>query len=282
MKSQFIEIDTGRSKPYIMEITRQEMPLRGLPDALHGAIMVHLTDLHGGYGNTDAVHEEAIRQVNALDADLILFTGDYIDDYKEIKDYPIQDTLRQFRARLGLYGSFGNHDHRRGVVGTRRKLEAAGVQVLNNESVSIEQGLYLAGIDDIFEGEPDVERAFRAVPEHVTPIVLSHNPRIISKLGHRHAQLLSGHTHGGQICLPFPTPKMVCVVHLHCPQVAGWYRNGKASVYVNRGIGVTGKPFRYRCPAEIAVFRLVPDPHDDHHRRVEAEQRRHERETVRA
>ncbi len=286
MSKQLIEIDTGRSRPYMLEITRQEMPLHGLPDALHGATLVHLSDLHGGFGNTDPVHQEAIRQVNALDADLILFTGDYIDDYRDIKDYPIEETLRQFRARLGLYGSFGNHDHRRGVVGTRRKLEAAGVRVLDNESLCIADGLWLAGIDDIHEGKPDIDRTFRGVPEEIMPLVLSHNPRLIEQIPHRLAQILSGHTHGAQICLPFPTPKMICIGHLRCRQVAGWYRNGRARLYVNRGLGVTGKPFRYNCPAEIAIFRLVPDPHDGHSRRIkaeqEAEQHRHERDTVRA
>ena len=282
MTRTFIEIDTGRARPYILEITNQELPLRGLPESFHGATMVHLTDLHGGYGNTDAVHQEAIRRVNAVAADIILFTGDYIDDHKDIKDYPIEETLGQFRARLGLFGSFGNHDHRRGVTGTRRKLEAAGVRVLNNESVCIASGLHVAGVDDIFEGKPDIDLAFRDIPDHITPIVLSHSPRLIERVSRRYAQVLSGHTHGGQICLTFPTPKMVCMAHLRCRQVAGWYHNGLASLYVNRGLGVTGRPFRYRCPAEIAIFRLIPDPHEDHARHVEAERRRHAREAVRA
>jgi predicted MPP superfamily phosphohydrolase len=264
----------------MLEITRQEMPLRGLPEPLHGATVVHLSDFHGGFGNTDAVYEEAIRQTNEADPDLVLLTGDYIDDYKAIKDYPIQDTLRRFRARMGVYGSFGNHDHRRGVVGTRSKLEQAGVHVLHNENIHIAEGLWLAGLDDIHEGKPDIEATFAGIPGHVTPIVLSHNPRLIERIPTRYAQILSGHTHGAQICLSFPTPKMICVGHLRCRQVAGWYTNKSARLYVNRGLGVTGKPFRHNCPAEVAIFRLVPDPQEGHHRRVELEQRRHERETA--
>jgi uncharacterized protein len=273
-----IAIDTGRKKPYLLEITRQEMPLRGLPDSLHGTTVVHLSDFHGGFGNTDAVHQEAIRQANAADPDLVLLTGDYIDDFRDIKDYPIQETLRQLRARLGIYGSFGNHDHRRGIVGTRRKLEQAGVQVLYNQNVCTAEGLWLAGLDDIFEGKPDITATFAGIPTDVTPIVLSHNPCLIDQVPGRYAQILSGHTHGAQICLPFPTPKMICYGHLRCRQVAGWYSNGHAQLYVNRGVGVTGKPFRHNCPAEVAIFRLVPDPQEGHHHRVEAEQHRHERE----
>ncbi len=240
--------------------------MRGLPDALQGTTVVHLTDLHGGYGNTGAVHQEVVNRIGAIQPDLILLSGDYIDDHRTVKDYPIEEMLAQLRAPLGVFGSFGNHDHRRGVVGTRRKLEQAGVHVLDNESIEVPgsggQGLWIAGIDDLEEGIPDIEQALADLPAYATSIVLSHNPRLIEMLPERDVFVLSGHTHGGQIVLPFPTPKMVCMWHLRCRQVAGWYVNGRSRSYVSRGIGVTGKPFRYRCPAEIAVFNLIQQPHE--------------------
>ena len=261
MPPNLILIDTGLRHPYQLEITQHEVPMRGLPDALQGTVVVHLTDLHGGYGNTGAVHQEVVDRLHEIQPDLILLTGDYIDDHRTVKDYPIEEMLSQLRAPLGVFGSFGNHDHRRGVVGTRRKLEQAGIQVLDNESREVPtaggQGLWIAGVDDLEEGEPDIEKALANLPTDATSIVLSHNPRLIEMVAERDVFILSGHTHGGQIALPFPTPKMVCLWHLRCRQVAGWYANGRARSYVSRGIGVTGKPFRYRCPAEIAVFRLV-------------------------
>lgn len=257
MGNVLIPIDTGRRKPYLLEITHHEAALHGLPEALHGATFVHVSDFHAGFGNTDPVYEEAICRINALAPDYLLFTGDYIDDHAG-NDYPLPELLCRFRARYGTYATFGNHDHRRGVDATRRMLEQSGIRVLNNESVRTEQGLWIAGVDDYYEGEPDNERALKNVPDDVTALLLSHNPSTIDFVPNRDVLILSGHTHGGQIVLPFPPPRMVVKIHLHCNQVAGWYANGRARLYVSRGLGVTGRPFRYRCPAEIGVFRLVP------------------------
>ena len=254
-----ISIDTGQKNPYLLQVTRHDVPMRGLSASLYGKVVVHLSDLHGGFGNTRAVHEEAVRQVHAIKPDLILLTGDYIDSKVLGKDYPIQEMLCQLRAPLGVFGSLGNHDHRRGPVGTRRKLEHSGVQLLVNENTPIAGGLHIAGIDDLFEGKPNIAATMRGLPPDATSIVLSHNPRLIEKASKYDVLILSGHTHGGQIALPLPNPKMICMLHLRCPQVAGWYKKGKARLYVNRGLGVTGKPYRYRCPAEISVFRLVPE-----------------------
>jgi predicted MPP superfamily phosphohydrolase len=257
--STLIPIDTGRRKPYMLEITTHDVPMRGLPESMQGTTIAHMSDFHGGFGNTGPVYEEAIARVNALKPDLVLLTGDYIDDHATAKNYPMAEHLSRFKARLGVFVSFGNHDHRQGIVGSRRMLEQAGVHILNNESLCLEGGLWLAGVDDLFEGKPDVARALADLPHERTSLVLSHNPRLIERVRDRDVFILSGHTHGGQIALPFPTPKMVCLFHLRCSQVAGWYRNGRASLYVNRGLGVTGKPFRYNCPAEIGIFRLVPE-----------------------
>lgn len=254
-----IPIDTGLKDPYLLEITHHDVAMRGLPPALHGITVVQLSDLHGGFGNTKAVHDEALRQVHAIKPDLILLTGDFIDSNAMVKRYPIKEMLCQLRAPLGMFAALGNHDHRRGPVGTTRYLEEVGITVLVNQSIRTESGLWIAGVDDLYEGQPDVPATLRDLPSDATSIVLSHNPRLIEKVGDRDIFILSGHTHGGQIALPFPTPKMVCMFHLHCWQVAGWYTNKRTRLYVNRGLGVTGKPYRYHCPAEISVFRLLND-----------------------
>ncbi len=260
VSTTLVPIETGRSKPYLLEITTQDVPMRGLPEALHGATFVHLSDFHGGFANTEPVFEEVIARVQAAQPDLILLTGDYIDDSQRKNNYPMQTVLSRLHAPLGVFGSFGNHDHRRGIVGIRRMLEQSGVQVLNNENVCLESGLWVAGVDDRGDGQPDLTRALEGIPDDVTAILLCHNPSLFDVLGDRDVLMLSGHTHGGQIALPLLTPKLVCWLHLRCRQVAGWYRKGRARIYVNRGLGVTGKPYRYHCPAEVGIFRMVPDP----------------------
>jgi hypothetical protein len=258
VRTALVPIDTGRSKPYLLEVTTQDLPIRGLPESLHGATFVHLTDLHGGFGSLEPVYEEILSRTDALQPDLILLTGDYVDDDAKPIDYPMQDVLCRLHARLGVYGTLGNHEHRRGPVQARRMLEKGGVRLLNNASVCLESGLWAVGIDDIDEGKPDIPRAFAGVPGDVTPIVLSHHPHGALRIGEREALVLSGHTHGGQIVLPLLPSKLVCWLHLRCWQVAGWYRYGRVRQYVNRGVGVTGQPFRYNCPAEMAIFRLQP------------------------
>lgn len=253
-----ITVEVGQEKPYTLEISRHDAVMRGLPEALYGATFAHLSDLHGGFAHLEPVYEAAVEQVNAADPDYILFTGDYIDKRAIPANYPMQDYLRRFKARRGVFGSLGNHDHRRGPVQARRMLEQAGIHVLNNESIRLESGLWLGGVDDLYEGQPDIARTFQNLPSDQTSIVLSHNPRLIEKSKGRDLLILSGHTHGGQFNLRFPTPLMICYLHLRCWQVAGWYHRQKTHLYVNRGLGVTGKPYRINCPAEIGIFRMLP------------------------
>ena len=257
MSNTLVPIDTGRKSPYMLELSTHDVAMHGLSDYWSGKTFVHLSDIHAGYGNTAPVYEEAVRRVNALDPDLILLTGDYLDDHPGDAQFPLKEVLLRLRAKEGVFGSFGNHDHRRGIVGSRRLLEQSGVRRLENENVELPYGLFLAGVDDLGEGHPDIPRTLAGLPTDRTSIVLSHNPGLIERLPDRDVLILSGHTHGGQIALPFPSPRLVVKFHLHCNQVAGWYENGRARLYVSRGLGVTGKPFRYRCPAEIGIFRMT-------------------------
>ena len=257
VSTTLVPIDTGRKSPYMLQISTHDVPMQGLSEYWRGRTVVHLTDIHAGFGNTGRVFEEAIQRVNALEPDLILLTGDYLDDHPDDADFPLKDLLLRLHATSGIFGSFGNHDHRRGIVGSRRLLDQSHVHRLENENIALPHGLFLAGIDDLGEGFPDIPRTLAGLPTDRTSIILSHHPGLIERLPDREVFILSGHTHGGQIALPFPSPRLVIKVHLGCNQVAGWYRNGKAREYVSRGLGVTGKPFRYRCPAEIGVFRLL-------------------------
>jgi predicted MPP superfamily phosphohydrolase len=252
-----VPVDTGRKSPYMLEISTYDVPMHGLTEYWNGKTFVHLTDIHAGYGNTGPVYEEVLRRIDALEPDLILLTGDYLDDHPDDAQFPLKEILLRLPVKAGIFGSFGNHDHRRGIVGSRRLLEQSHVHRLENESFELPHGLFLAGVDDLAEGFPDIPRTLAGLPEDRTSIVLSHHPGLIERIPDRDVLILSGHTHGGQIALPFPSPRMVVKFHLRCNQVAGWYENGKARQYVSRGLGVTGKPFRYHCPAEMVVFRMV-------------------------
>ena len=259
MTETLIPIDTGRKQPYMLEVTRQDVKFRGLPAELEGKTFVHLSDMHGGFANTEPVFEQAITIVNELQPEYIFFTGDFIDDHAK-NVFPI-DTLTCADFRRGAASSAVSAITSIGAAWwVREKSSNKGeIRLLNNENVCLDGGLRLVVVDELYEGQPDIPRAFSGVSNDETSLVLSHHPRLIERIPERDVVILSGHTHGGQIALPILTPKIVCLLHLHCRQVAGWYENGKARLYVNRGLGVTGRPFRRNCPAEIAIFTLRAD-----------------------
>jgi len=151
--------------------------------------------------------------------------------------------------------------------------------VLTNESIELPGGVRLAAIDDLMNGSPDIAKAFRGIPANQPTVLMSHNPIVIEKVARRNVFILSGHTHGGQIALPFLGPRRTialpvvntCAYYLELSGVkahhgrtatvstykytAGWYANGKARMYVCRGVGSNQSP-RLNCRPEIACFTL--------------------------
>lgn len=259
MPNKLLTIDIGGKRPYELEITHHDLPLRGLPSAWQGRLCVQLTDLHAGCGNIEPVHERMVQEVEALQPDLILYTGDYIDrrTSRPAKEFTILEVMRATKAPFGKFGVFGNHDHYRGIVGTSRLLEQADVRPLLNENIVLPDGLHLAGIDDIRTGSPHITQALANIPLNSSSLILTHNPTLFDHLPNQDLVVFAGHTHGGQIVPPFIPASWIVRIRLGCRFVSGWYERGKSRMYVSRGIGVTRTPMRYNCPAEIAVFRLV-------------------------
>jgi predicted MPP superfamily phosphohydrolase len=146
----------------------------------------------------------------------------------------------------------------------RRALAEKGIEILNNRSVHLVQDagplagldLYLAGVDDVTEGWCDVGQALAGVPADKPILLLSHNPDILQEPEVTRADvILAGHTHGGQIVLPW-----VGAVHTHSDQLArrevsGYLRRGKTQIYITRGVG-EGIPFRFGAPPQIALITL--------------------------
>lgn len=239
-----------------IEINRYPAPLP-LTDGAVGFTLVQLTDFHLGFGHPEPSINKAIELTLSLSPDLIVLTGDYVDSHTQHIPL-VKSVFSPLRAPLGVYATYGNHDHRAAPPVLKRILADIGIEVLNNSAVPLPSGLWLIGIDDLYEGEPDVEAALSDPPPDVPLIVLSHHPGMIRRLPDRPIVMLSGHTHGAQIRLPFPSPELVCWYHLRTRYVSGWYHLGQRHLYVNRGLGITGLPFRYNCPPEIACFDFKP------------------------
>ena len=151
----------------------------------------------------------------------------------------------------------GNHDHWTGVEAVSASITRHHITLLNNASAKLGNGLYLAGIDDQWTGEPDVNAAFAGVPKDSACVMLSHTPVALPLFAGHKGLLLTGHTHGGQVHIPLMPLSWVSGFH-NCKCIKGWYEKNGVLMYVNRGIGMINPPVRFLCRPEVSLFILHP------------------------
>ncbi|MFO0665142.1 MAG: metallophosphoesterase [Polyangiaceae bacterium] len=232
--------------------------VEGLSKKLDGYTIVQVSDIHAG----DFVGERELRdgfgRIAALKPDLVVATGDLVDH--DARHAPmVARMLADLKARDGVYGILGNHDHYATGAKVSAELNRAGVHMLVNESTVLranEGGILLVGVDDLvgshFGGEgPRLRASYTGQPQDIPRILLAHQPTYIEWSRGFAALQLSGHTHGGQINPGFNAVALVS------PYVAGRYQVGKTTLYVNRGFGVVGPPARLNAPPEITKVILV-------------------------
>lgn len=256
------------SQVYRFGLTREQQTLPGLRSGLRVAF---LTDLHYGPFLRARSVRAWVRAANAQRPDLVLLGGDYLDVEPGDTVQPLLTELRELRAPLGVYGVWGNHDYgsfgqgRRGLDWTayrealRRALAGVGITVLRNEGRAVREDLFLAGVDDLTRGTPDLHQALRGATAHAgATLVLSHNPDLLPEVPAGVGLVLCGHTHGGQVRLPgLGAP----VVPSRYGQryAMGWVRGAHDTpAYVSRGLGVTGVPVRLLCEPELTLLTLTP------------------------
>jgi len=226
-----------------------------LPGAFDGYRILQLSDLH--VEMSEAAMRKMVALVQGLDYDLCVLTGDYRGDTYGRYDTTLVGMVRVRAALKGpVYGVLGNHDTICLVPG----LEEMGIKMLLNESVTIERGgerLHLAGIDDAhFYRVDNIEKAAADIPHDEFSILISHTPEIYRQAAHADFDvLLSGHTHGGQICLPGRIPITLDSV-LPRSMGTGPWRYHDMIGYTSVGAGVCIVPVRFNCPPEITLHRL--------------------------
>jgi predicted MPP superfamily phosphohydrolase len=244
--------------PWAREVllTRHEVRLPGLPEEFDGLRVAQVTDVH-----LPANRAAAARAVDLLAAerpDVVLHTGDLLEDTDAID--VLMAFARQARGSLATFAVMGNWEWwaRLQPEEARAAYAEAGVRFLFNEHAVIERdGARLAfiGLDDAVRGRPDVARASEGLAPGDARIWMAHAPGF-APLVPRAAQpalVLSGHTHGGQIVLPYlpaPTPRGSGRF------LAGSYEVPAGELYVSRGVGTSGLRARVNCPAELPIFTL--------------------------
>ncbi len=212
--------------------------------------IAQLTDLH-----TREMGRPERRLLSLLDEekpDLIVITGDATHNDATVAD--TRPLLERLHAPLGVWMVRGNWEVWRLTDDAGAFIRSLGIHFLMNQSRPVREGLWLVGIDDPRAGSPDPDRAFAGVPPGAYSITLVHAPIIFDQLAGRTNLVLAGHTHGGQVRIPFLAPRWL-------PEgsggyLAGWYRIGATPMYVSRGIGMSVVPVRFLCRPELTIITL--------------------------
>ncbi len=248
--------------PYNYEVTETDIFIRGLPESFEGFCITQLTDVHHSriVGLDDVRHVVALAQ--RTKPDLIALTGDYTTTYRRFIE-PCVEALGTLKAPEGVWAVLGNHDHYTDPELTTRALERNHISMLNNANTTIRRGadaFQLAGIDDWSWAGADWARALYGTSRKIPTVLLSHQPIVLDLEEAQAASLiLSGHTHGGQINLPFiGAPARFATQDLK--YASGLFKRGQTQLYVSRGTGVIGLPVRLGVRPEVAVLRLRRAP----------------------
>jgi hypothetical protein len=243
------------------EVTERAIRIPDLPKALEGLRALQLSDIHLGDYLSVKTLEKIIASSNELKPHVIFITGDLISVPRD----PLDDCLRQLARLKSDYGSFGclgNHErYAHAESYTTSQGERLGIHFLRAEARLLNIGgarLNIAGIDyQPFEQRPNY---LKSTPSLAAPgavnLLLSHNPDVFpAAVARGYDVMLAGHTHGGQVTVEILGP-VLNPARILTPYVSGLYRIGRASCYVNRGIGTLGIPTRLGARPEIALLKL--------------------------
>jgi len=245
-------------EPRWLRVERPTVRLPGLPGAFDGLTIAQLSDFHRSPVVAVRHIEHAVKVALGLGPDLVVLSGDYITGDPELV-HSIAPALRRLTAAVHTYAVLGNHDHWAGPVTIETCLVDCGVQMLTNTAVRIEKGgshIWLLGTDDYMVGADDLPAATDQVTSPGVRILLTHNPDPVHEVARAGIDLMiCGHTHGGQVSLPWLGPLIVPSEH-GAKYAAGLYQVDQTQLYVNRGIGVIPPPARLGVRPEVTLFTL--------------------------
>ncbi|MBV9210018.1 MAG: metallophosphoesterase [Acidobacteria bacterium] len=251
-------------EPNQVTINQTEIKLPAWPAPFAHLKIAAISDLHGGmrYIN-EAKLEKVVEMTNATEPDLIVLLGDFIarnrDEGLLMTPETIAGKLKGLRAKYGVYAVLGNHDWTFNGERVTRALEGAGIHVLENDVAQIQkdgQTLWLLGVPDFWMRQPiDIRPALAKINAPGPIIALTHNPDVFPTLPPNVILTLAGHTHGGQVNIPFYGRPIVPSQYGE-RYAAGYIQENNRHLFVTTGIGTTGLAVRFRVPPEIAVLTI--------------------------
>lgn len=252
------------AEPWMLETEPITLSCADLPVGIGQLRIVYASDIHQGGLYTHSRVESLISHINACSADIVLLGGDYADD----SDSAIAffRNLPRIHSRYGVYGVLGNHDRtipESNLTTLRAAMISAGVTPLINDVAEVRIGMssiYIAGIDDVGNGYPDLKGVAKKTDAADYVIFLSHSPAVIEDAltaRDRNSRKdwfdlgLFGHTHGGQIAILGPLLKDDGVPNKY---TSGWFRHNRTDMLVSRGVGTSGIPVRFLCQPQIHLI----------------------------
>ena len=220
-----------------------------------------VSDLHVGapHADVDKMREVAAA-ITAAQPDLVLLLGDYdrngIAGGEKVDPAEWAPLFGSIPAPFGVYAVLGNHDWWNDTPRIRAALEDGGVEVLENAAVRLRSGrhaFWLVGVGDTMTEHDRVSKAFKEVPAQATVLTMSHGPDVVDELGDRSDLVVAGHTHGGQVYIPFVTASL-----LNLRWLRGLYYPGGVPLYVTSGVGTSVYPIRFGVPPEVVILHVRP------------------------
>lgn len=249
---------------FMLETEETTLTSADLPAGIGQLRIVYATDIHKGGLYTANRVAALISHINACNADIVLLGGDYANDSRGAVEFFQQ--MPAIQARYGVYAVLGNHDRtlpEANMTTLRSVMQTAGVTALINTVSRVRIGtndIYIAGIDDVNNGWPDLKGVASQVSASDYVIFLCHSPAIIpdalqavDKNGRKDWFDLGlfGHTHGGQIAV---LGTMLGIDGASGPYTKGWFKNNRTDLLVSRGVGTTGVPLRLFCKPQIHLI----------------------------
>ncbi|MCP4934546.1 MAG: metallophosphoesterase [bacterium] len=247
----------------IVQINRYIVSIDNLPASFHGFTIAQLTDLHLGFLVSESFIKGIVYKANELKTDVIVCTGDYVQEENTTKEIDkVWPILSKLEAKYGVYSVLGNHDHWADPEKSLYWLERTG-QNIRHKCKSIYKGkdrIIIGGAGDYWEDDLKIDEAFSCSEKDECRILLSHNPDSVDTEFETSLSLvLSGHTHGGQVVIPFWGPPVLPVKNKN--YTSGLMATPNTKLFISRGIGWAIYPVRFNCYPEIAVLQLVKPRH---------------------
>ncbi|MEM7226276.1 MAG: metallophosphoesterase [Pseudomonadota bacterium] len=254
-------------EPDLVTVTEVPLETSKWPAGRAPLKIVALADLHTGAPHVDVAKlDEVVAEINGLEPDIVVLLGDYvIQGVLGGRFVAPEETARSLAALApaqGTYAVLGNHDWWHDGDQVRAALESAGIVVLDDQAVRLalpDGPIWIAGIADDMTQNPNPRRVIRPIPKDEPVIAIAHDPAVFPDVPQRVVVTLAGHTHGGQVYIPFygapvipgRAPRRYAYGHIR--------ENGK-DLYVSSGLGTSILPVRFNMPPEIAVITLVDQP----------------------